>query len=490
LLLKKDAGSGDIALYNLHRKNSKNLDIVIAIGRAYLDNGMFEKAEVKLKEARSIHNKNAKVNIFDGDILVAKKEAKALGDAAGKYEQALYFDPNNCLVYFKLAAIYERISPSSSIENLEKSIGTCPDYKIAYSILGRIYAQNLHYTKAIDVFQTYFNLTDQYTIDDIEKYARSHFFSKNYEEAKVLVEKGLKINPNHFVLNRYLMYIFVETENFEDGLEQVKKFFSLRQDTNYISMDYTMHASMLKKLERYNEAIEQYNIAIKTNPEEIELYKEAIDIAKSKKDYGLAAAYYKVFMAKKVEQNKKIKPDYESEVVDIYSLAYNYYLAGANISKTPQLAGELIKNESIINNIIAENAEVNIDSLKTDILYFSKQYSLYNLRKADSVIDVLIEQTPNIYTGYRLKALTKYASNSDMKLGSAKPYYEKVVEIITAMEDMSSLEPVLLEAYNYLSVHSFYIGDKQNAIFYCNKVLEIDPENKTAKQVLDELNKK
>ena len=500
LLLKKDAGSGDIALYNLHRKNSKNLDIVIAIGRAYLDNGMFEKAEVKLKEARSIHNKNAKVNIFDGDILVAKKDVKLLGDAAQKYAQALYFDTNNCLAYFKVAEIYERNNPILAIENLETVTAKCPNYMIAYRILGKIASQNGLYSKAITAYQTYFNFTDQQDIEDIEKYARSHYHSNNFEEAKALVERGLKINPNHFILNRYLMYLFVKTENFEDGLEHAELFFSLRPDVSgYISDDYTMYASMLSNLRRYNEAIEQYDIAIQLEPEKKELCKEASDIAKAKRDFGLAAIYYKNFMVKKAEQERKTNPEFEDQMSDLYALSFNYYSAGTTISRNAQLAEELMQNESVINPIIAENKDVNIDSLKTNIPYFTKQYSLYNLNKADSVLDILIEKIEQIlltekkslYTGHRLKALVKYAINTDVKEGPAKPYYERVVEIITSQEEISPPDKqILLEAYNYLGYHYFLIDDKPNTLLYWNKVLEIDPENENAGKVLEQMNKR
>jgi len=513
LLLKKDAKSGESALFDIYRKNGKNIDVIVAIGRAYLDNGMLDGAEIKLREAAKVgNNKNAKVYILEGDIILAKN-AKDLGNAAGKYEMAIYFDPNNCLTYFKLAAIYERIDPPSSIGNLEKVIEKCPNYMIAYRFLGKIYTQTGYYSDAIKAHQTYFNSEDQYvTIDDIEKYARAYFFlgdneekkenyeeaRKNYEEAKALVDRGLKINPNHFILNRYLMYIFAQTEDFENGLKHVEKFFSLRPDVSgYISMDYTMYATILKELERYSEAIEQYNIAIQLDPENTELYEKAADMAKIKKDYGLAANYYKNLIAKKAEQGEKIDTEYKDKISDIYSLVYNYYSAGATILKNTQLAEELIKNEDIVNSIIAENTGVNSDSLKTDIPYFSKQYALYILNKADSAVDILIERTQsqNIYTGYRLKALIKYAINSDVEAGPAKPYYEKVVEIITAQyenqEEMSStIKAILLEAYNYLGYHYYLIDDKPNIILYWNKVLEIDPENSNAISVLESMNKR
>ncbi len=514
LLLKTDTKSGEIALFEIYRKNTKNIDIVIAIGRAYLDNGMIEKAETKLREARVINTKNAKVNIFDGDVVLAKN-ADDLGNAVGKYEQALYFDPNNCLAYFKVANIEKNVTNASySIDKLKEVIKKCPDYKIAHSILGRIYMQNGFYPEAIEAYQTYFASTDEYTIDDIDKYASSHYFlgekeereknneeaTMNYEEAKRLIEKGLKINPNHFVLNRLLMYIFAKTGDYENGLEQVNKLFTLRPDmSGHISTDYAMYATILKGLERYDEAIEQYNIAIQLEPEKKELYSEASDMAKIKKDYGLAAIYYSNFMAKKAEQERKTNPAYKDEMVDLNSLTYNYYLAGANSSKNIQLLTELIKNESIINSIIEENKNVNTDSLKTNISYFSKQYALYNLYKADSIVDILIKQidelllTENraLYSGHRLKALIQHAINSDVKEGAAKPYYERVIEIITSQEEISStVKPILVEAYRYLGYHYYLIDDKPNTIHYWTKVLEIDPENNDIKAVLDGWNKK
>jgi len=498
LLLKKDVRSAESALFEIGKKNSKNIDILIAIGRAYLDNGMFEQAEMKLKDASKVSNKNAKVNIFDGDIIAAKKDVNELGNAASKYDMAVYFDANNCLALFKLADIYEKINPALSIENMKKVVETCPEYTVAYRILGRIYTQNGGYTQAIEAYKAYFNSTEQPSIDDIEKYARAYYFTGKYEDATTLVEQGLKIDPNHFVLNRYLMYILIETKDFENALGQVKKFFSLRPDVSgYIYLDYTMYASMLKELKRYNEAIEQCNTAIQLDPEKSKLYKEAFDMARAKKDFGLAATYFKDFMVKKAEEERKTDPEFEDDLGDIYTLSYNYYLAGANISKNLPLAEELIKNTSIINSIIAGNKAINTDSLKTDTVYFSKHYSLYMLYKADSVVDILTKligddrSSSNIYTDYRLKALIQFAINPVPEVGSAKPYYEKVVEIITSKENIEpSVMQILMEAYRYLGFYYYEIKDKPNTILYWSKILEIDPENEPAKVVLNEMNKK
>ena len=99
------------------------------------------------------------------------------------------------------------------------------------------------------------------------------------------------------------------------------------------------------------------------------------------------------------------------------------------------------------------------------------------LHKADSVVDILIalieRSSNNIYTGYRLKALIQHAVNpEDIESGLAKPYYEKVIEIITSQENIeSSAKQILLEAYKYLGYYYYVIKDKPNTILYWNKIL-------------------
>ena len=69
-------------------KNKKNPAVYIAIARAYLPVST-AKAMEYMEQARAVAPKSPDVFILEGDILAAKKQ---YGDAASRYEQAIYFD--------------------------------------------------------------------------------------------------------------------------------------------------------------------------------------------------------------------------------------------------------------------------------------------------------------------------------------------------------------------------------------------------------------
>ncbi len=488
LKLKTNAKEAGNVFESFIYDNKKNVDVMVAVGRAYLDNKMIPEAEKYISMAKAVNEKKPEIYILEGDLLVKGNDTKKFGDAAGRYEMATYFAPDYVLGDLKAAQIYEYISPSVAIEKLKSVIGKQPELIVAYDFLGKVYAQNGFYPQAIEIYETYFKLATYSTIDDIERYARSFYFTDQFAEAQKLVDEGLKKEPNHFVLNRYDMYIQAKMKNIDKGLASAQKFFSLRDTSGYIAQDYTMYASILKEAKRYDEAIIQYDKAIKKDADKTEYYAEAASAAREKKDYALAANYVKQMMKKKAALADS--PDYEDDVVDINSLGYDYYSAGVNIAKNQPLAEQLMKNEKLISELLAAEANANIDSLRNNLNYFTKRYSLYYLHKADSVFDILIKRIPDSYSGYRFKALTQHAINPETEAGLAKPYYEKVVEIITSVDDPGKQNKrVLLEAYNYLGYYYYMKSDKPNTILYWNKVLEIDPENKNAKLVLDEMNK-
>jgi len=487
LKLKTETKEASANLDAYYYKYKKNAAVLQAIARAFLDNDMVKQAEDYLSKAKSANDKNPDIYIIEGDIIMLGNDIKLAGNAAAKYEMAIYFAPDYPLGYLKVALMYEYISSRNSIEKLETLKEKQPQLPVIYDMLGKVYTQNGFYPEAIEAYQKVI-ASGIYSIMDVERYARSLYFSKQYEEAQKLVDLGLQKEPTHFVLNRYDMYIQSATDNIDIGLDIANKFFTMR-DTGYISLDYSTYASMLKTAKRLDEAIIQHDKALQIAPDELNLYGEAAATAREKRDYAMAAEYIRQLMLKKAELAENPE-GYEDNTADINTLGYDYYSSGATIARNQALAEELMKNDKIIKEVLASDANLIEDSLKLSFDYFAKHYALYNLHKADAVFNTLIERIPDSYLGYRYKALTLHAINGETKDGLAKPYYEKVIEIITSGEEITSFQNrILLEAYNYLGYYYYVIKDNPNAIIYWNKVLEIDPENANAKLVLDALNK-
>ena len=490
LKLKSETKAAEAVFSSISKRNKKNVNVAISIGRAYLDNGMFRNANSQVSAAKRINNKIPEIYILEGDIIVAEDDVKKLGEAASKYEMSVYFDAEYGLGYVKGSNVYEYINSTLAIDKLKTIIEKQPDYIIAYSYLGKLYTNNGFYPQAIDMYGRYFKSASP-SIEDTERYARALYFSNIFEEAKVLVDKGLQKDPNHFVLNRYLMYINSKLNNFEEGKKAADKFFTLRDASGYIAQDHTAYGSLLKIPRLFDEAIAQYERAIELEPEKFEHYAEAAGIARSKRDYALAASYVNRMMVKKAELADE--PEfYNDDVIDINALGYDYYSAGATIAsaRSAEIAQELMNNRNVTNELLAANSSLIRDSLTNNLSYFTRNYALHFLNKADSVFDILLEIIPDSYSTYRFKALTKHAINTSPEVGLAKPYYEKVVELIVDREDInpSAKRTLLLEAYVYLGYHYYMISDKPNTVLYMDKVLEIDPEHANAKAILADVN--
>jgi tetratricopeptide (TPR) repeat protein len=496
LKLKSEPQVIEKELTALSKKLKKDVNAQIAITRAYLDNGMTAQAKKQFEAARKAGSKDPSIYILEGDIVSTEGgDSKKLGEAAAKYDQAIYFGPNEPLGYMKTALVYEKINFNDAISRLKTIIEKDPGYLPAYGLLGKIYTSNGFYPQAIESYKKLGK--DNMSVEDMERYARAEFFvepeskdmkDKDYTEAKKIVEDGLKMEPNHFVLNRYLLYIDSRTNQTEEGLAVAEKFFKFRVDTGYIGEDFTAYGNLLSQAKRYNEAYIAFDKAIKLNPKEYNLYDEASSVAGNEKNYTKAA----YFVQKKIEEKRKDSedPEYTDDLVDVTILGNHYYAAGSQLMKNPSLAEDAINDPSIVETVKKSVTSIAPDSL-SDLTYFSRAYGRYCLAKADSVFDVQITLAPESYTGYRYKALIRNASNPDVKQGEARPFYERVIEILTKPDNelTRNTTQILLQAYNYLGYHYYMNDDKENTLKFCNKILEIDSENATAKAIIEDISK-
>ena len=86
-----------------------------------------------------------------------------------------------------------------------------------------------------------------------------------------------------------------------------------------------------------------------------------------------------------------------------------------------------------------------------------------------------------------MRARVNGQMDPDQSKGLAKPYYEKLVELIGPKTELDATEKARLkESYHYLiSYYFIQKDDKATAKDYAAKMLTIDPENQIAKQVMD-----
>lgn len=448
LLLKTSPKEAEDQFSIALKKDKKDVAVLVAIAQAYYDNNMKDKGDKMLADARKANKKSPLIFLLEGD-LKAKTNA---GEAAGSYAQAINFDPNSTVAYIKTAQVYENVNPTLAVEMLQKAVEINPNYTLAYKYLGNIYSRNGQYGQAIDVYKKYF-AQGAYDVDDLTRYAAALYFTKQYDDAKKLINEGISKDPNNFVLNRLLMYSYLQSEDYTNGLAAGDKFFSLpKGDSEYIVQDYMTYGELLSKNNQLQKALEQYDAAIKLDPSKSNVYKEIAVACADGGQYEDAAKYYQQYI-------DKAEPDV-LEAMDFFNLGRYSYIAGTALQK---------------DTINVESA----DKAKT------------LLGQADKSFGTVTERIPDSYLGFLWRARTNASLDPETTAGLAKPYYEGVISTITAKGDGSN-QNELVEAYRYLSYYYYLSWDKSKSASdkdkvreYSEKILAIDPANTVAQQLLD-----
>jgi len=455
-LLKSSEKDADLLFKAALKTDKKNMTVNLAIVSAYKDNGMAEQAAAKLNAAKKAGKNDPLVYIYEGDEIMAGKSETRVQDAAGKFSQAMYFDPSNAVAQMKYAQVYLLTdSYDIPVETEKKVVEAHPDYSIAIRDLAAGYTNKGMYNAAIENYKKYFEL-GSYTINDIRRFAQSYFFNDQFQEGLKLTQEGLKLEPDHFVLNRLRMYCASELKD-SLGMEYAAKFFSLRsgqgEDAKFIYKDYLAYAKILADAGRFEEALAQFDKVLSFSAEE-------------KVDKG------DVYVAQ----------------AECYTKMKQYAKAGDMYEKYIVTFGELTKV-----NIFLEQGKSYYNAafeIKNDSTEAGKALLIDYVTKADSAFAKTSRMAPDSYVGYMWRGNTNVMLDPESTIGLAKPYYEAAVAAIMKKVDAgdeltAAYKNQLKRAYLYLAVYYYKANDKTNAVLYCTKVQEITPAEKVSKAIMD-----
>lgn len=424
----------------LKGKNKKNLELVVALGNAYLDAGKLPEAETYLALAKKINPRSAIASVLEGDIAVAKKEA---GTACQLYEQAIFFDPKCEEAYLKFADVYKGASPQLAIEKLEQLRAINPTSTVPDKKLAEIYYLNNRFDKAADAYSRFIN-SPEATEDDLMKYAFALFLSHKFEQSLDIANKGLQRNSRHAAFNRLAMYNYTDLKRYDEAQKAATAFFNSSDKADFSYLDYMYFGHLLNAVKKYDEAVVQYKKALELDPTKTDLWREISTAYENGNHYPEAIAAYKQYYA--TLPVDKQTPDMQ------FQLGKLYY-------------GQGTQTDSLVINAVGRKAA---------------------LASADSVFAVIAQAAPDSYLGNFWRARTNSALDPETSQGLAKPYYEGIVTLLTGKND-PRYNPALIECYSYLGYYYLVANKLPESKEYWNKILAIDPANATAKKALDGL---
>ena len=423
----------------LKLKNNKgNVDLIIAAGRAFLVNGVLDKAVVYQEQAKKLKPKYAPVYVLLGDVELAKANT---GGACSNYEMAIYYDDACKEAYIKYARAYKNVNTPLAIEKLNVLKQKDPSFLLVDRELADIYYSTNDFVKAAEYYGNYLK-TGNSNVLDLTKYASTLFFKGDFAKSLEVVKLGLVKAPRNSAFNRMAMYDNVALKNYDEALTAADLFFNKSENPDISYYDYTYYGQALRAKKQYDLAIEQYNKAIKYDSTQVAVWKEISDMYAEKHDTVSSISAYEKYMS--LSKPEKI------DGVMILGLGKLYYGLGNST------AADVKKNA---------------------------------LLKADSLFAKVASLEPDNYLGDFYRAQVNSALDPETTQGLAKPYFEATAVLIEKKPDAARYNSVLNTCYSYLGIYYFKNNNNVQSSLYFNKVLVIDPKNALALKVIEAINK-
>ena len=422
-----------------YKENKKNAENLVAFGREFMAAKDTANAKTYANYAlQASKNKCAAAFILLGDIEAISDNG---GGAAAQYEQAIYVDPKNPDAYYKYANVYRKISPSGAVAKLNELRQQRPDIAVD-ALAGRIYYMSNEFDKALAAYDK----ADKNKMEerDLSDYAMSAFFKQKYDKALEVAKFGLSKNPRHAAFNRLAFFNSTELKKYEDALMYADALFNKSDSAKFSYYDYTYYGNALIGAKQPQKAIEMYEKALKqedmdNKAKRAGVVKQLSDAYRDMEDFPNAIKHYKDYLASMEKPTAN----------DLAALASLHMQHGATLKDNEQAEAFKMADETYAD--LAQKYEN------------AMEYATFMRARVNGQMD------------------------PDQSKGLAKPYYEKLVELIGPKTELDATEKARLkESYHYLiSYYFIQKEDKATAKDYAAKMLVIDPENQIAKQVMD-----
>jgi tetratricopeptide (TPR) repeat protein len=431
---KSDARNRFETAINLTKKRDL-VDILTAVGRANVEvrNGDILYGIDKLKQAAERDKKNPEIL---NELGYAYWKLNDGANAIINFQNALLLDPHDARASFMIGRIYETQGYGQEaiyMKYYNEAIAQDPNFApVYYWLYSYFYQRDVN--KSREYLNKYIAVADQ---DSKNCYAQASLFfvSEKYAETisqadACIAAAGAKPFPNLFGLKAYAYDKMGDSAKAKKSFEE---FFS------------------------------------KVNPERI-----------GPNDY---ATYGKVLL--KFPENKAQAVSYIDKAITLDTIPENKFKYVREIAESLVADGKFAEAGQWYGKILTLNPNYG----KTDLFYAGyNDYRAGNYKSADSVFKLYQDKYPDDVYGWYLGARAKEGIDSTSELGLALPLYEKVIAIGDTTTDKASIKDKLIPAYRYMVAYYYNIKhDKDNAIRFNDKILEVDPADATALKTRDAL---
>ena len=445
------------------KENPKELYNYITAAEIYIKADSLAEAEIQIDRARNIDKKNPAPLVTLGNLYFSKRVYEL---ARQNYEEALALDPNNVEAHMNLAISYYWLATREMDKELSNEL----------------------YTRSLKAWNTVAQL-DSMNAKAFFEQGKIWYFSEKYAEAATALSRYVKLRPNSPLGRWYLaesLYKLGECDSAVVHLEIV------RHEIDSIKTIATKYlADCYISLKEYSKAK-----AVFLDLDKASYQYDAIDYRK----YGQAAFFTGDTTSAINYWKKSIEMDTEGNCVLMFFLG-----TVLNSIKNYDESTKILKlrlsttscsddNDSKVYYIIGQNF---IFSNQPDsaIVYLEKSIEIdpNNMFAIVYLGDASI-QMKNTKKGmdYYRKVISKYDTDNSINQSAVLQAYAKLSNILLENKNYAELNKVTKRwaelfpdnvfANLYCAVSYQGLVDPDNACKYYNRVLKLDPNNKTARQ--------
>lgn len=449
-------GLGQLALLNNEVKvaeeyfkkalsfNKKDAAVCVLIARAYYnaDPAKYTKEITKNLDNARKYSKNTEpsIYIFEGDMLMDQKQ---VGDAAARYENAIYYEDSNSEGYVKYANAYFQVNPEYAIQKLEELNAKQPTSALAQRELAEKYYENSQWRKASDTYGKYIKNPNHFP-EDRSRYSVLLYYNKSYQPSLEIAESYLANDANNFLMNRMKMLNLAALGKNEEAKVAAEKFFSLKG--YFTGNDYVTYADVLTAVGEPESGVAIIERGARDLSDNPAMQQKLSETYLNAKRYGDAAAAFDKYLNTKATKE-------ELTVADYFAAGGRYLTYAASTDSVPESAAAATKGITYINKAL--------------------------------------EQQPNNPSLIRRKAqLIMVGNGKEMNLDAANEYL-RLIKLLDLNPDgknpANSNNDIAYykNAYQMLGLYYDGIKDKANAVKYFSLMLELDPENEAVRNYIE-----
>lgn len=375
-----------------------------------------------LRKAEKVDQKNPELYILFGDGYMKGNDGS---NAIAYYKKAQALDPKSPKSNLRIGQLWMRTrNYNDALAYYKEAIKIDSTFAPAYRELAELYALAKRYNDAIKTYNKFLSLSSSNLTAKV-RYASFLFMAKEYQKSIDNITQIQKEDSTFIILYRLLAYSYLELNQPESALINIRKFLDKSSPKKIIPSDWIYYGKIWSKMKSDSLAIEYYLKGYNMDTTNFDILSDvAISYNKLKK-YDMAASYYEI----KIRDNKATPNDY-------YNLGKVYYSSG-------------------------------------------------NWIKADTNFAIFIGMQPGYVQAYQWRARTNANIDPEAIDGKAKPYFELLVQ--KALPDSAKYVKEITEAYSYFAFYYFkqYLlnkkdEDKKNAVIWSEKVLAIVPTDDKA----------